>query len=62
MADEVEVLHTGAYSVNTPMSVPSRICLVCNKLEFPNATLCTEIGWICPECAKRIKQMIYKEG
>jgi len=60
MADEVKVLHTGVNSVHTPMSMPSRICLICRKLEFPNAEVCTEIGWICPECAKRIMRMIYK--
>lgn len=43
-------------------SMPSRICLICKKLEFPNAELLTEIGWICPECTKRIKQMINLDG
>ena len=60
MADEVKVLHTEVNSIHTPMSIPSRICLICRKLEFPNAMLCTAIGWICPECAERIKRMIYK--
>lgn len=48
-------------SVNTPVFQPSRICLICNKLEFPNAIWSTEIGWICPECAKRIKRIIYNK-
>lgn len=60
MADEVKILHAKVNSVSTPMSIPSRICLICRKLEFPNAMLCTEIGWICPECAERVKRMIYK--
>ena len=59
MADEIKVLR-GVNSAHMTMSMPSRICLICGKLEFPSATLCTEIGWICPECAERIKQMIYK--
>ena len=61
MADKVTVLHTGVNSVHTPMSMPSRICSICRKPEFPNAIMSTEIGWICPECASRIKRMIYPE-
>ena len=60
-SDSASCVECGLLRKNyTPMSMPSRICLICRKLEFPNATLCTEIGWICPECAERIKRMIYK--
>ena len=59
MADEIKVLR-GVNSANPFVSIPSRVCLICGKLEFPNAMLCTEIGWICPECAEQIKRMIYK--
>lgn len=61
MADKVKALHTEVNRVHTPMFTPSRICLICRKMEFPNAEICTEIGWICPECAVRIKRLIYKE-
>ena len=56
MADE----HIEVNSVHQTVFMPSRLCLICRKLEFPNAMMCTEIGWICPECAERIKRMIYR--
>lgn len=42
---------------------PTRVCSICDKLENPKATIAYDIGWICPECKKRLTQMLYpKEG
>ena len=43
----------------------SRICSICGRYEYPESDMGTTMTWICPECAKRIKQFIYpadKEG
>lgn len=61
MIKYIDPLKSEVNSVNLPVSTPSRICLICRKLEFPNAMMCTEIGWLCPECTDRIKRIIYKE-
>lgn len=39
--------------------VPTRICLICDKLEYEAATaLISASAWICPECKQKIGQMI----
>lgn len=40
---------------------PTRICLICNLKEDPKATFIYDIGWLCPECRKRIYKLIYTE-
>lgn len=55
MADSV--IHVSHY----PSSIPSRVCLICDTLEYPDSMFSTNIGWICPECANRIKRVIYPE-
>lgn len=44
-----------------PPHIPSRVCLICGTLEYPGSMFSTNIGWICPECANRIKRVIYPE-
>lgn len=42
--------------------IPSRQCLVCDRLERPGATIVNEgEAWLCPECKSRIKSLIYGE-
>ena len=36
-------------------------CTICGKLSDEAATLFKTGIWICPECAKRIKKLIYPE-
>lgn len=39
--------------------VPTRICLICDKLEYEAAdVLISASAWICPECKQKIGQMI----
>ena len=40
---------------------PTRICSICDFKEDPKATLAHGLAWICPECARRIKKLIYPE-
>lgn len=41
---------------------PTRKCLVCERIENPNATIVNSgAAWLCPECKSRIKKLIYKE-
>lgn len=43
--------------------IPSRQCLVCDRLERPGATIVNEgEAWLCPECKSRIKKLIYNDG
>lgn len=44
------------------MEPPSRVCSICNKFEHPESIWGKEETWICPECASRIKRMIYPEA
>lgn len=39
--------------------VPTRICLICDKLEYEAATaLISASAWLCPECKRKIRQMM----
>lgn len=38
---------------------PTRVCSICDKLENPKATIAYDIWWLCPECKKRLTQMLY---
>ena len=39
--------------------VPTRICLICDRLEHEAATaLISASAWLCPECKRRIKQLM----
>ena len=39
----------------------SRVCSICDKFEHPESVWGKDETWICPECASRIKRMIYPE-
>ena len=43
--------------------IPSRICLVCDKLEHPDSSI-ADIGkvWICDECKKTLREIIKKRN
>lgn len=39
--------------------VPTRICLICNKLEHEAATaIISASAWLCPECKKKLKEIV----
>ena len=39
--------------------VPTRICLICDKLEHEAATaLISACAWLCPECKKKLKEIV----
>lgn len=45
------------------MMPPTKQCLICDKLENPNANMVHNAGWLCPECKNRLKRVLYpKEG
>lgn len=37
---------------------PTKRCLICDKLENPNAHMVHETGWICPECKDKLKKIL----
>ena len=37
---------------------PTKRCLICDKLENPNAHMVHEAGWICPECKDKLKKIL----
>lgn len=42
--------------------LPSRQCLVCERLENPDATIVHGgVAWLCRGCKSRIKRLIYGE-
>lgn len=39
--------------------VPTRICLICDKLEHEAATTVNSASaWLCPECKKKLKEIV----
>lgn len=36
----------------------TRRCLVCDKLENPDAHVVYDVGWLCPECKKKLRDLI----
>ena len=46
---------------NKEERAPTRICSICGLQEDPEATFAHSLAWICPECAQRIKKLIYPE-
>ena len=37
------------------------ICTICGESSDPKCLIAREGLWICPECAKRIKKLIYPD-
>lgn len=38
---------------------PTKRCLICEKLEDPNASVVdTSAAWLCPECKRKVQEMI----
>ena len=55
MADNSRTIKVGERFAQT---APTRICLVCDKLENPDATIADAgSAWLCPECKERIRKM-----
>lgn len=40
----------------------SHVCTICGEREYPGGDIVDTTLWICPECAGRIRKMIYEEG
>lgn len=50
----LRVLRTG----HPFYEIPSRKCLVCDRMEVPDATTVNGgEAWLCPECKSRIKSL-----
>ena len=43
------------------VSEPTMMCSICGVKKDPDVTAVYGYAWICPECASRIKKLIYKE-
>ena len=43
---------------NRVVMPPTRRCMICEKLENPEANLIDGHGWICPSCAQKIGELI----
>lgn len=55
----VRVLRKG----HPAYEMPSRVCLVCDRMERPGATIVNEgEAWLCRGCKSRIKRLIYGEA
>lgn len=37
----------------------SHKCCICDKFEYPKSKLIYNETWLCPECVKRIRYLIY---
>lgn len=37
---------------------PSRICSICDQMEYKEAHICDGRTWICPSCAQKIGELI----
>ena len=56
MKDLTEVL---AKIEDAVKEYPSRICLVCDRSEYPKATIIdTAKAWLCPRCKERLKAVV----
>lgn len=38
------------------------ICTICEKSSDPKCLVASKGLWVCPECAERIKKLIYPES
>ena len=55
----IRVLRAEKWAFEYP---PTRVCLVCERMENPDATIVHGgVAWLCPECKSRLKKLIYKE-
>lgn len=45
-----------------PGSPPTRRCVICRKLEIPNAGTIINSFWFCPTCAYKTKTQILRGG
>lgn len=46
------------YHASQIIMPPTRQCMICEKLENPEANLIDGHGWICPSCAQKIGELI----
>ena len=54
---------TKDYKIETQFTtIPTCQCLVCECVKDENASIInTAIAWLCPECKRRIRKIIYNE-
>lgn len=61
--DDNETITIHLERVGSSYAVPTRQCLVCERMENPEATIVhTGLAWLCPKCKSRIKRLIYNDG
>lgn len=61
--DDNETITIHLERVGSSYAVPTRQCLVCERMENPEGTIVhTGLAWLCPECKSRIKRLIYNDG
>lgn len=62
--DEIIKDRLVTVKLNEPCTpVPTRMCLICDKLEHGAATaLISGSAWLCPECKQKIKQIMGEGG
>lgn len=45
--------------INTkPVMPPTRKCMICDRLENPNADVINEVGWLCDDCKRKLRALI----
>ena len=58
--DDNETIMIPLERVGSSYPIPTRQCLVCERMENPKATIVnTGLAWLCPECKSRIKNLIF---
>ena len=40
---------------------PTEQCMICERLNNPDADMVSLVGWICPDCKKKLCQIISRE-
>ena len=58
MIDDVFASAEALRLADTP---PTRQCFVCDKKENEEALFINGAAWLCPECKRKIKQIIERE-
>lgn len=44
------------------IELPSKICLICNCTEFPEATIWrTDVAWLCDRCRNALLKVVESE-
>lgn len=48
--------------VRTTIELPSKMCLICNRKEFPEAVASrTDVAWLCDRCRNALLKVVESE-